>query len=133
MSAETRRVGETKTWMWWILGPLGLIYLFTGGTKLLATDATVEMWTQVWGYPLWFMFVIGVVELAGAIMLLVPQTRFWGASLLAVDMIGAMATHIRVEQFGFFFAPLALFAVLVWIAYRERPEPQAKARGRATY
>ena len=49
---------------------------------------------QEWGYPIWFVFVVGAIEVAGAGLLLIPALRFYGALLLAADMLGATVTHL---------------------------------------
>jgi len=47
-----------------------------------------------WGFPVWFMYFIGVLEFVGGILILVP-TRIggYGAITLAVVMIGAFVTR----------------------------------------
>ncbi len=47
-----------------------------------------------WGYGLTFMYFIGVCEFAGGISLLIPRIAKYGALLLAMVMLGAMATRI---------------------------------------
>jgi uncharacterized membrane protein YphA (DoxX/SURF4 family) len=46
-----------------------------------------------WGYPDGFYMVVGVLECAGAIILLVPRLASYGAALIGAIMIGAAATH----------------------------------------
>jgi len=50
-----------------------------------------------WGYPDWFRITIGVVEIAGALMLLWGRTAVVGAALLASVMLGGMGTHLVKE------------------------------------
>jgi hypothetical protein len=59
------------------------------------------------------MYRIAVVEVAVAILFLIPQTAFVGAILLAAYLGGAVATHVRVSDP--FFMPIIL-GVLAWIA-----------------
>jgi len=47
-----------------------------------------------WGYPEHFYFVIGSAELAGALLLVIPQLAKFGALLVIAIMIGATATHV---------------------------------------
>lgn len=51
-----------------------------------------------WGYPVWFRMLVGVVELAGAVLLLWPRTAAYGAACIAVIMLGGMGTHVFVEH-----------------------------------
>jgi hypothetical protein len=51
----------------------------------------------VWGYPVWFRLLIGVLELAAALLLVWPRTAAYGAILIVVVMLGGMGTHVFVE------------------------------------
>jgi len=50
-----------------------------------------------WGYPVWFRILIGVLELAAAILLVWPRTAAYGALLIILIMVGGMGTHVFVE------------------------------------
>jgi len=47
-----------------------------------------------WGYPTWFMFFIGFLEVAGALLILISKVNGYGAVTLAVVMIGAFLTRL---------------------------------------
>lgn len=47
-----------------------------------------------WGWPDWFSFVVGALEILVAVLLLFPRRRFIGAALLTFIMTGAITTHI---------------------------------------
>ena len=51
-----------------------------------------------WGYPVWFRVLIGVLEIAAALLLLWPRTAAYGAALIIVVMLGGMGTHVFVEH-----------------------------------
>ncbi len=53
----------------------------------------VAIFDQI-GAGQWFRIFTGVVEIAGAIAILLPVTVAFGAVLLAVTMIGAVFTHL---------------------------------------
>ncbi len=74
----------------WILA---LIFLASGGAKLAGIAFEIEAFTR-WGYPLWFMYLAGLLEVAGGIGLLIPRLSGLAASALAVFMIGAVGTHV---------------------------------------
>lgn len=59
------------------------------------------------------MFSIGVVEVALALLILIPRTTFLGALLLTAYLGGATATHVRVGD-PFFF-PIGI-GIFLWIA-----------------
>ena len=49
-----------------------------------------------WGYPSWFRFVVGGIELVCALFLLIPgrRFRFIAAGTLVLVLTGAVTTHI---------------------------------------
>ncbi len=96
---------------------IGLLFVVTGGAKL-AGAATVVAMFQHWGYPMWFMQLVGVVEVVAGIALLAPFSRIVGAAVLVIEMIGAAGTHALFGQWTMFFVPLVLLALLVWIIQR---------------
>ena len=77
---------------------LGLAFLGAGGSKLAGTQQMVEMFDH-FKYPRWFMYFTGVVEIFGALGVLlgifVPVLAVLGALLLAATMVGAVLTHVR--------------------------------------
>ena len=76
---------------------------------------------ESWGYPLWFMYVVGMWEVIGGVLLLMPSVRFYGALLLTVDMLGAVITVVRTGQANKVAVPLVLLILLAWIASTLRP------------
>lgn len=77
-------------------------------------------WTEAfvrWGYPEWLRLLVGAIEVAGGVLILVPWVATWGAAGLVTVMIGAGATRLRdgnMVDVGF----IALYSVaLLWIAY----------------
>jgi hypothetical protein len=59
------------------------------------------------------MVKIGIVEVAIAILFLIPRTAFLATVLLSAYLGGAVATHVRVnDQFWF---PIVI-GVLAWVA-----------------
>ena len=47
-----------------------------------------------WGLPTWLVPVIGLAEVGGGLLLLVPRTALIGGLILAVVMLGATFTHL---------------------------------------
>lgn len=67
-------------------------FLLAGAPKV--AGKAVEGFAQV-GYPAWFAYAIGALEVGGALLLLFPRTATIGGALLVAIMIGAVATHIK--------------------------------------
>ena len=98
---------------------LGLAFLASGGMKLAGMDA--EGFAR-FGYPGWFLYVVGLMEVGGGLLVLVPVTRRYGAAVIGCVMVGALVTHLKMDETVDLAAPGVLFAmaaVLVWV-YRPR-------------
>ncbi len=72
---------------------LGLWFLLAGAQKFLAKGVFENMFTN-FGLPLWLVPVSGILELAGAILVLIPMTSLYGAATIASVMIAAALSHI---------------------------------------
>ena len=74
-----------------------------------------------WGYPNWFHYVTGFLELVTAILLVVKSLRFWGALLGALVMTGATGTVMLHSEFTHAVAPLIVMAVSVVVGWSNKP------------
>jgi putative oxidoreductase len=101
--------------LWVVQGLLAAAFLMAGGSKLVGDGKMVEMFQQI-GFGQWFRYLTGAIEVAGAIMLLIPRTAVIGGALLAVTMIAGIGTHLFL--IGGSPAPavvlLALASIVVW-------------------
>jgi len=79
--------------MWTLSGLLAALFLFSGGMKL--TGANLDHAAQHFGYPIWFFYLIGVIEVVGAVCLLIPRIAAEVGSFLILIMLGAVISHIR--------------------------------------
>ncbi|MEZ6040351.1 MAG: DoxX family protein [Planctomycetaceae bacterium] len=98
----------------WGLSVLLVLFLIGASAvgKFTQWEGKAEMFAKM-GWTEEVMFNIGVVEVAIAVMFLIPRTAFVAAILLAAYLGGAIATHVRAGE-PFYF-PIIL-GVLVWIA-----------------
>jgi uncharacterized membrane protein YphA (DoxX/SURF4 family) len=75
---------------------LGLLFVLTGGLKIVGVDEMVENFDD-WGYPQWFRALTGLVEATGGILFIggiaVSVSTFAGGALLGATMVGAIYTH----------------------------------------
>jgi len=75
-----------------------------------------------YGYPLWFRYLIGVVEVAAALMLLVPRTAAYGAATIIAVMIGAIGTVLitldRVPMQGLVTPAICIVVASIVLAMR---------------
>jgi len=93
------------TWIFSVL--LALAFLGAGLAKLTAQPMMVGEF-QTFGYPLWFMYVTGLIEIAGAIFVLAPRFARIGAGLLVCVMIGALISHLSHGQAAMIGVPVIL-------------------------
>lgn len=78
---------------------LSAVFLSEGAAKFRESRLWVQMFDQI-GLGQWFRYFTGVVEVSGAVLLLIPAMRMWGALLLACTMCGAMMAHALVTGIG---------------------------------
>jgi len=98
-------------WTLSILLALFLIFASALG-KFTQWEGKAKMFAEM-GWSEDVMFKIGVVEVAIAILFLIPRTAFVAAILLAAYLGGATATHVRVDEP--FYIPI-IIGVMAWIA-----------------
>ncbi len=87
--------------------------------KFTQWEGKAEMFAKM-GWTQDVMFTIGIVEVAIAVLFLIPRTSFVAAILLTAYLGGATATHVRIGD-PFFFP--VIIGVLAWFALGlRRPE-----------
>jgi len=108
---QTAPVSKKMLWAGYIISVLPiLLLLFSGVMKLVKPGSVVEGFVRL-GYPESLALGIGVVELACAVVYVIPQTSVLGAILLTGYLGGATATHVRIGEP--FFMPIVL-GVMIW-------------------
>lgn len=68
-------------------------FLPAGALKLAGVEPMVDMFDRI-GFGQWFRLFTGAVEVISAILLLIPAATVIGSALLAMTMLGAIATHL---------------------------------------
>jgi uncharacterized membrane protein YphA (DoxX/SURF4 family) len=103
---------------WIIQSLLAAVFLAAGCAKLAGVPMMVEIFDQI-GIGQWFRIVTALVEIGGAIALLVPGLAAFAALWLGVTMLCASLTHILILHNNP--APalvlLGLNAVLFWLRF----------------
>ena len=74
---------------------LALVFTLAGGVKLVNNPGMVQEFAQI-GLGQWFRYFTGVLEVSGAIGLLIPSVRFWAALQIATVMVGATIANLTV-------------------------------------
>ena len=98
----------------WVLSGLISLMLIGGSAsgKFTQWEGKSEMFGKL-GWNEDVMVKVGIVEVAIAVLFLIPRTAFVAAILLAAYLGGATATHVRVGDP--FFVPIIL-GIVAWIA-----------------
>lgn len=112
-----RRVGGMV-----LRGLLTVVFLIAAGMKFAAVPFEVEGFAR-FGYPLWFMYVVGTLQLLGAVLLWTRGCVALGAGLLAVLMVGAVGSHLLAADPALMPLPaFVLLMLLSGLAYARRHE-----------
>ena len=105
--------------LWTLSGIVALAFIGAGGAKLVGAAAMVELFDKV-GFGQWFRYVTGLLEVMGAIGLLISRYAFYAAALLAMVMVGAIVAHVTVLGTSPA-APVVLLVLSGIIAYLRKP------------
>jgi hypothetical protein len=125
VAPSSDNVGRLSRISWHQISALALAAFFVAGSlgNIFASRSIYEEYLQ-WGYPHWFHFVTGSLELTTAVLLARAQTRLWGSALGCAVMFAALATVTLHGEYGHGVAPLVVAALSIlvgWIAWRDRP------------
>ena len=105
--------------VWTLQILVGSMFVMVGVMKFVD-----PMWPRMfarWGYPDGFYMVVGVLEAAGGIAVLVPRLTTYAALLLVTVMAGAALTHAiagETQRLGVPIVYLLAAAVLGWLRRR---------------
>jgi putative oxidoreductase len=124
VSAQSAREGVSKSKFWnialWILQVLAAVAFFAAGSsKWAGVPAMVALFGKL-GLGQWFRYVTGTIEIASAILLLIPRMTFYGAALLTCTMVGALFAHALVVG-GNPTPAIVLLVITSTIAWKRRP------------
>ncbi|KQU82856.1 DoxX family protein [Variovorax sp. Root318D1] len=126
MTSSTFSSPTQRRIVWGLRILLALAFGAAGIAKLSGAPQMVQVFEAI-GFGQWFRYVTGVVEVGGAVLLLVPATGFLGGLLMAVTMVFGVATHLVL--IGGNPAPAMVLALLsAFVTWRLRPLTRLAAR-----
>ncbi len=105
---------------------LGIFFIAAGGAKLMGSPSQVEHFAQ-WGYPFWFLYLTGFIEVGGGVSLFIPKTQWYGIVVLISTMVSAALTHLKAGEMGAVPVPLVLLGLLLVLAWVMRKDPGKNA------
>ncbi|HWU62140.1 MAG TPA: DoxX family protein [Ensifer sp.] len=93
---------ESKSWMIWTGRALSALFvLFMLGASVapkLLGMAVAEDTLKALGWPHGYALMIGLIELAGTVLYVIPATSLLGAIIMTGLFGGAIATQVRAES-----------------------------------
>src|SRR5262249_26511197 len=119
---EEMRKYITLVLLWLLSLFLTVVFVNAGWPKFSNSSGWARAFAS-WGFPVWFRILVGLIEVAGGLLLLVPQTAVYAAASLGVTMLGAMGTHIFHGQVAAVYheiVPLGLLGVVAFLRYRRK-------------
>ena len=104
---------------------LAVFFVLAGGSKFVGMQLDWAQNFDHWGYPGWFLYLIGIVELIGAAFLVIPSIAIFGAVVLGTIMFGAFWTHVANGEVPGMIVTIVLFVLFVSLG-RLRLQPFLK-------
>lgn len=117
----TERGRAANVTLWVLQVPLAAFFVFAAAPKLAGEATAVQMFGEI-GAGQWFRYLVGALEVTGAIGLLIPRRAALAALGLAGVMVGATLTQLFI--FGsvvMALTPAVLVVVFAAIAWCRRP------------
>jgi uncharacterized membrane protein YphA (DoxX/SURF4 family) len=90
-----------------------------GQPKVMGNPQMVQGFAKM-GFPSWFLLTVGLLEVGGAIGLLIPRLSGLAAMGLSLVMIGAAGTHILNHDAAHSGPAIVLLFINVGLAFARR-------------
>ncbi len=116
---------KSKSIVYWTTTVLVAFFMSGGIAQVMHVKATMDGFVHMLGYPPYFVVILGVWKVLGAIAILVPRfprLKEWAYAGIFFDLTGAAASNASVGGPAFHvIAPLAICALLI-VSWALRPE-----------
>ncbi len=118
---------KRNTALWALQGLLAIFFLAAAAAPKLLGEATAVAIFDDIGAGQWFRYLVGALELAGAVGLVIPRFVRPAAIALSAIMVGAIVTQLLVIGGGLLALSPAILLGLLGIVVWGRPhvEPEA--------
>jgi putative oxidoreductase len=121
---ETRSAGDVLA-AWLPRVAVALIFLSVGSEKFGSHGPWIRIFARI-GLGDWFRYLTAVMQVGGALLLLVPPLVTLGAVVLGSTMVGAIVTNVFILNTGLAaIIPSALLAAVVFVGVRARSDRSA--------
>jgi putative oxidoreductase len=96
-TASQSRRGDALLWTLRIL--LAVLFLYEGIDKFSERRLWLRIFEEI-GFGQWFRYFTGIVEISGALLLLIPKATLVAVGFLVCTMIGALLVHVLLIGVG---------------------------------
>lgn len=117
IARPTRKALNATVWV--LQGVVALAFLAAGAAKLMGSPMMVSEFKAI-GLGQWFRYLTGILEVVGAIALVLPRAAYHGAVLLALVMAGALIAHLIILGLSTAAPALILLLMTGTVAYFRR-------------
>ena len=116
---ETRGAGDVlATWLPRIA--VALVFLSVGSEKFGSHGPWIRVFARI-GLGDWFRYLTGVMQVGGALLLLVPPLVAFGTIVLGCTMVGAIVANIFILNTSFAaIIPSLLLAAVTFVGWQSR-------------
>jgi uncharacterized membrane protein YphA (DoxX/SURF4 family) len=111
--------------LWCVQAFLAFLFVNAGWPKLAGRGDMIELFTVV-GFGQWLRYLTALLELGGALLILVPRTSWIGATMLATVMVGASIAHIFILHVPVTTPAVVLLMTAFVVWGRGRPSPTSR-------
>jgi putative oxidoreductase len=114
---DTRGAGDVLA-MWLPPVAVALVFLSVGSEKFGSHGPWIRIFARI-GLGDWFRYLTGIMQVGGALLLLVPPLVTVGAVVLACTMTGAIIVNVFVLQTGLAaIIPSLLLVAIAFVGWR---------------
>ncbi|WP_312952262.1 DoxX family protein [Superficieibacter sp.] len=97
-----------------------VVFFIIGATGNIIAPKTIMDDYARWGYPQWFHFITGFLELAAAILMLRKASRLAGSIIAVGIMSSAIITVVYHSEYSHMIAPSIVLILLIISIYLHR-------------
>ncbi len=91
LDQRSDRIEVLKKWL--LRSVVGVSFIFIGKSKFDAHSQWIELFDRL-GFGQWLRYLTGTLQVAGALLVLIPRTFAAGIIMLSMTMMGAMAAWV---------------------------------------
>ncbi|MCG2634510.1 MAG: DoxX family protein [Gammaproteobacteria bacterium] len=108
-------MSKTRNTITWVLTALLALAYLTAGYLMVSGQAAIVQEFTDFGLPSWIRVTIGVLEITGAVLLLIPAFTGMAAFGLSIIMVGGTACHLMFTSPPQAIPPILFFSILTYI------------------